>query len=32
MRGWLLRGFVIAIVGFVAIQLVPYGGATRTRR
>ena len=25
MRLWLLRGFVIVIVGFLAIQLVPYG-------
>ena len=25
MRRWLVRGFVIVIVGFLAIQLVPYG-------
>jgi len=25
MRRWLLRGFLIVIVGFLAIQLVPYG-------
>ena len=25
MRRWLLRGFLIVVVGFVAIQLVPYG-------
>jgi hypothetical protein len=25
MRRWLLRGIVIAIVGFLGIQLVPYG-------